>query len=143
MLDDLNNQLIEIVEIISNLEVEVSERCTYEFSNTEDQWRHDTLAELVAGIERLKYEDEGTLQSIQERLEFAKKIEFESITNYQEEWDKAIASISDQEKCPKYRGLTMKPQLGFVPIGRDPRSGHRELPTFKPERSPSAMLTEN
>jgi len=118
----LKDQLSELEEKIFILDAMVSERRTYKFSKTADQWRHDVLTELVDGIERLKYEDSSLLQSIRERLEFAETIEFESITNYQEEWDEAIASIADEEECPMYCGLKIVPQVGFVPIGRDDES---------------------
>ncbi|MFQ5655720.1 MAG: formylglycine-generating enzyme family protein, partial [Planctomycetota bacterium] len=32
-------------------------------------------------------------------------------------------SIADREECPLYDGLELEPQLGLVPVGRDPHSG--------------------
>ena len=42
---------------------------------------------------------------------------------YQEEWDEAIASVTDSSECPQNNGLRLKEQLGLVPIGRDPEPG--------------------
>jgi len=143
-LDGLKDQLTELEDKISILEAMVSERRTFEFSNTENQWRHDVLEELVAGIELLMDEDEGILQSIRERLEFASTIEKKSITNHHDEWDEAIASIGDEEDCPMYCCLTIERQVGFVPIGRDPKSGLWEFAHLQtgdiPERDANGNL---
>jgi hypothetical protein len=37
-------------------------------------------------------------------------------------WAEAIASIADPKASPEYEGLAITPQLGLLPIGRDPRS---------------------
>ena len=38
-------------------------------------------------------------------------------------WAAARASIADRVRCPAYRALEIPPQLGFVPLRRDPESG--------------------
>ncbi len=38
-------------------------------------------------------------------------------------WAEARASIADPALCPLYGGLALEPQLGLVPLGRDPSSG--------------------
>jgi len=143
-LDGFEGQLTELEEKIFILEEMVSERRTFEFPNTEDQWRHDTLAELVSGIEQLKHQDEGLLRNIHERCEFATTIEKRSISACRKEWDDAIASIANEEECPKYRGLTIQPLIGFVPIGRDNQSGLWEFAHLQtgdiPERNAEGKL---
>jgi len=62
------------------------------------------------------------LQSIHERLVFATTIEERSISAHRGEWDAAIASITNENECPQYRGLVIEPQIGIVPIGQDPRT---------------------
>jgi len=148
MLDGLKKQLTELEKRIFNLETMVSKRRTFEFSNIKDQWHHDTLVDLVSPIEQLMGQDEGISRSIRKRLEFAETIEFESITKYKDDWNEAIASIADEEECPMYGGLAIEPQIGFVPIGRDPRSGFWEFAHMQtgdiPERDAdkNLMLTE-
>ena len=34
-----------------------------------------------------------------------------------------VSSIANREECPQYAGLVLSPQLGLVPLGRDPDSG--------------------
>jgi len=56
---------------------------------------------------------------------------------------RAAASIADAGECPAYRGLFLAPQLGLVPLGRDPKSGLWEfvLPQSGtlPERGPDGL----
>jgi formylglycine-generating enzyme required for sulfatase activity len=37
-------------------------------------------------------------------------------------WSEAMASIASMAECPAYGGLRITPQLGLLPIGRDPES---------------------
>ena len=103
---------------------EVSKQRTWRFPNPELEWQHDTLSELVAGLETFTDPDpfKGALSSVKERLEFASTIHKKSIEDYKEAWEKAVSSIADPGHCPMYEGLRIKPQLGLVPIGRDPHS---------------------
>jgi formylglycine-generating enzyme required for sulfatase activity len=59
---------------------------------------------------------------VKDRLDFALTVEERSIDDYQKAWDLAIASIANEEECPRYKGLIIKSQIGFVPIDRDPNS---------------------
>jgi len=93
------------------------------FDNTEDQWKHDILAELVSGLSAFTDETTGTVKGVQDRLEFARSIYQESVEKHQQEWNDAINAISDMQRCPMYDGLLITPQVGLVPIGPDPDSG--------------------
>lgn len=93
------------------------------FEDTEIQWWHDTLSDLVSGLVELADTESGLLKKINDRLTFAATIEEKSIDDHTKAWEAAIASIGNREECPHYGGLEIKRQLGFVPIGRDPRSG--------------------
>lgn len=101
----------------------VNEEHNWTFEDTETQWRHDTLHELVTGLVRLADEEGGILKNVEERLAFASTIEKRSIDDCQELWDEAIASIADESECPQYQGLLIERVIGFVPIGQDPESG--------------------
>jgi formylglycine-generating enzyme required for sulfatase activity/tRNA A-37 threonylcarbamoyl transferase component Bud32 len=93
------------------------------FDDVETQWQHDTLAGLVSRLEALNDPGQSALGSVRQRLEFASTIRQLSIDDHREEWDRAIASIADPDECPLYGGLRITPQLGLVPVGRDPASG--------------------
>ena len=55
-----------------------------------------------------------------------------------------MASIRNREECPLYEGLEIEPQIGLVPLGRDPDSGLWEFAHVEsgeiPERSSDGKL---
>ena len=140
---------------VAALEQEIGERRTWHFADSEDQWWHDQLAGLVAGIEALADERTGLAGSgiapphgwsIQRRLAFAQRVEEESRSGPEaaRRWREAIASIADQSQCPAYGGLVIAPQLGLLPIGRDPHSKLWEFALLQsgtpPLRDPGGKL---
>ncbi len=123
---------------------------TWIFEDPRDQWMHDTLAALVADLERFcrpatPNERGGLLADLRARLAVARAIERETIDEPRELWDEAIASIADRDECPMYGGLVLTPQLGLVPMGRDPESGLWEFGVWQqtgevPQRGPDGRL---
>jgi formylglycine-generating enzyme required for sulfatase activity len=65
----------------------------------------------------------GTIARIRDRLAFAGNVRERSIDSERDAWSAAIRSIADPRECPRYGGLVIEPQMGLVPIGRDPASG--------------------
>ncbi len=114
------------------------------FADTTVQWRHDILTQLVTGLQTFSDPDPkvGTIANIDERLAFARNVRRNTIEQYDVEWEETIASIRDD--CPQYHGLTISPQLGLVPLGKDPGSGLWEFSHIQtgriPERSENGEL---
>ncbi len=118
---------------LASLRDEVSAWRPLRFASEEDAWWHDQLAKLVAGIEAFADREKGLIEGlstehgwgIARRKAFAETIEERTITGEQARalWDEAIASIADPAQCPAYGGLRIEPELGLLPIGRDPDSG--------------------
>ncbi|QEG33476.1 serine/threonine-protein kinase [Bythopirellula goksoeyrii] len=98
---------------------------SWQFDDPALHWQHKTLSRLVNDIHALESDDPqvSVLASIRKRLQFARTVQQRTIDDYLLEWDHACKSIADSEECPQYKGLTIKPQLGLVPLGRDPDSG--------------------
>jgi serine/threonine protein kinase/formylglycine-generating enzyme required for sulfatase activity len=88
-------------------------------------WQHRTLTRLVSGVKTLKSDDPtiSVLASVKKRLQFAQSVRQRTIEDYRLEWERACKSIANPHECPQYAGLVIKPQLGLVPLGRDPDSG--------------------
>ncbi|MCY2961554.1 MAG: SUMF1/EgtB/PvdO family nonheme iron enzyme [Planctomycetota bacterium] len=117
---------------VSDLQVSVEERRTWEFEGGEDRWWHAQLSKLVADLRAFTDTESGGLYSsgtsekhgwgIVRREEFARTIVERSVgcSEARRRWDEAIGAIG---KSPKYDGLKMTPQLGLLPIGADPASG--------------------
>ncbi|MCZ6652156.1 MAG: bifunctional serine/threonine-protein kinase/formylglycine-generating enzyme family protein [Planctomycetota bacterium] len=109
---------------IRDLESVVATRRRWRFPGSEEQWHHDKLAQLVAGLDVFTDPDpkKGTLANVEQRLAFAETIEQRSISGPEAAaaWSQARADVALLEA---YGGLDLKPQLGLMPLRRDARSG--------------------
>ena len=95
----------------------VQRRGLWIFPTVEEQWMHDTLAELVQRM--IRFTDE-TIRDVDQRLAFAETIHQRSIQDHEAKWASTIRAIAGSDR---YDGLLLDPLEGFVPIGSDPRSG--------------------
>jgi formylglycine-generating enzyme required for sulfatase activity len=116
----------------------------YRFAGAEEQWEHDTLAGLVAGIEDFAAK---MIPDVERRIEVARTVRARTIEAPApaEAWQRALASIADPAACPRYQGLRLAPQLGLVPLGRDAGSGLWEFAHLEsgepPARDASGKLS--
>ncbi len=116
-------QLARVEMEIEELDME-SESRTRAFPDPEVQWMHDVLSGLVSDLRAFGASERGDVRRVETWLAFAREVRKRSLEGDAAElWKRAIASIGDPAQCPQYGGLTLKPQLGLVPIGRDPASG--------------------
>jgi len=142
----LEGDLAALEARIETLGATIERERPYEFEDEEDAWWHETLVSLVSGLAGFMAEDRhgATVGSVEARLEFARAIRKRSIEDPQAEWDEAIASIANRGECPPYDGLSIREQLGLVPIGRDPDSGLWEFwhvqTGERPERDENGKL---
>jgi formylglycine-generating enzyme required for sulfatase activity/serine/threonine protein kinase len=124
------------------------------FASDEDRWWHNQLTRLVAAIQAFADERSGAIRGISPRFGpgigrrrgIALTIEERTVSGREAAalWSEAIASIRDEQQCPTYEGLELRPQLGLLPIGRDRDSGLWEfahvLTGDVPERDPDGRL---
>jgi len=101
------------------------ERVTWSYADPEDQLRFDALQALVPALAPFvdTPDAEGLVRRMERRLEFARSVEDRSFRDAREAWERAIASIGDVRDSPAYGGASIRPQLGLVPLRRDPESG--------------------
>ncbi len=87
----------------------------------QQQWRYETLFDLLASLDRMI----RLIEEVEARLEGVAWIAERTIESREAQWSwaGAIESIASPERCPMYGGLELSPQMGLVPIGRDPLSG--------------------
>jgi formylglycine-generating enzyme required for sulfatase activity/serine/threonine protein kinase len=95
------------------------------FASVDDRWLHDVQEELVRRLEALAAPERGLRADVGRRLELARRVEEETLTGETARalWREACAAIADPARSPLYGGLVLKPQLGLLPLGADPRSG--------------------
>jgi serine/threonine protein kinase/formylglycine-generating enzyme required for sulfatase activity len=95
------------------------------FASLEDQHLHDNLASLVSDLEHLAEPDPrvGLIAEMRSRVELARTVERATLVDARGAWEQAVASIADTQASPKYGGLSIVPQVGLVPIGRNEATG--------------------
>ncbi len=102
------------------------------FADVATEFRHQLLAELVEKLEQLTHPKAGQIARLRQRLTVARNVRRQTVEEPGELWQEAITAIADPQRSPAYEGLRIAPQLGLVPVGRDPHSGLWEfahLPT--------------
>lgn len=85
-----------------------------------DEWLADGLEELLgrqAGVAALE-------PRVAAGLEFARSVRERSIGAAGPAWERAARELAED---PRFAGVALAPQLGLLPLGRDPESGLQEF----------------
>jgi len=98
---------------------------TVRFADQQHEFHYLHLQKLVADLDVFVNPDphRGTIAKVRDRLAFAETIRERSLESVRGAWSDAIRSIADTRACPRYGGLVVEPQIGLVPLGRDPDTG--------------------
>jgi serine/threonine protein kinase/formylglycine-generating enzyme required for sulfatase activity len=149
LLDKLGQQLEEDRIARDKILQQARDAVRWRFGDSDTQWWHDTLAQLVEGLQRLGKRDltTGSLASVRHRLGRARTIHSQTVENHIEEWEEAIYDVANSDL---YGQLELEPQAGLIPLGPDLESGlwefiHTETGTH-PERDPATeefIMTPN
>ncbi|MHC5211234.1 MAG: bifunctional serine/threonine-protein kinase/formylglycine-generating enzyme family protein [Planctomycetota bacterium] len=106
------------------------------FASPRDAYLHDHIGGLLATLAAMRA-DGGPIDRVAERRAWATDLPRLTLEEPSARWDACIASIADREQCPAYDGLEIEPQLGLVPLGRNPDAGLWEFAFPRPgEREP-------
>jgi serine/threonine protein kinase/formylglycine-generating enzyme required for sulfatase activity len=125
-------QLLESVRERGRIHPETGWR----FQSPRDDYLHAHIVDLLASIEAFGSPG-GRLEEVAAREAWALGLQALTIDGHRETWQAAIASIADPEQCTAYDGLVIEPQLGLVPLARNPDSGLWEFAFPRPnERLP-------
>jgi len=118
-------KLRQAEEQIAALRADTRRAHRFVFASEEDQKLHDHLSALVDDLRGLSDPDPavGLIAEMRRRETLARTIERATLVDPAAAWERAAASIADRAECPEYGGLTVTPQIGLVPLGRDPASG--------------------
>jgi formylglycine-generating enzyme required for sulfatase activity/tRNA A-37 threonylcarbamoyl transferase component Bud32 len=96
----------------------------WSYASETDAWHDETLATLISDLEQFADDDPrlGTMADVASRVDDARKVQ-EALAASETAWIAACRSIADPDACPRYAGLAIRPQMGLVPLRRDPGSG--------------------
>jgi serine/threonine protein kinase/formylglycine-generating enzyme required for sulfatase activity len=121
---EVEERLKSFQENLAILVAEPLSRRAWTFDDPEARLRFDTLESLVPalGVFLDSGAQDGSLRRMQARLELARTVEKRTLVDERATWEAAIASIGDRSESPHYHGLLIRPQLGLVPLRRDPRT---------------------
>ena len=84
------------------------------FASSEDAWMHQVVSDLLDGLARIP----DLQRNIEARRAFVRDLRARSIEAHRDDWDDVCRAV----KSPRYGWLEMRPQVGLVPLGRDPDS---------------------
>ncbi|MEM7198945.1 MAG: bifunctional serine/threonine-protein kinase/formylglycine-generating enzyme family protein [Planctomycetota bacterium] len=110
-----------IADVEAALRVRAAESARVERPDADLQFLHDRLENLLG---RLRVVHGELLPDLRWRLDWSRRIRAESVDAYRDAWAQARREV---EQTPAYRGLTLAPQIGLVPLGADPDSGLQEF----------------
>ena len=108
---------------IERLRATVADHDAWVFTDHAAQARSEELSRVLSDALELDDRIDGGIVLMEARMRSTQAVERESLIDAADSWRAALASIADPKACPKYAGLTIEPQYGLVPLGRDPDSG--------------------
>jgi len=142
----LEKKRAQIIDEIDSLEAAFSHQGSWQFADSEEKWLHDKLVRLVDELERFVDADplEGEIADVRRRIDLAGEIERNTVIDQADSWKKTADVIADPAISPLYDGLRLAPQVGLIPIGRDPDSGLYEFAVYgtgeTPERDEAGRI---
>ncbi|MFT7617951.1 MAG: serine/threonine protein kinase/formylglycine-generating enzyme required for sulfatase activity [Planctomycetota bacterium] len=116
-----------------------------DFSGDADlEFRYETLQKLVGELKKYSEDEYGVTKSIKRRIELSMQIEQATLFDHQERWRAARERVGGSAL---YDGLNLKPQLGLIPLGPDPKTQFEEFAHWQthvgplPERDERGRIT--
>ena len=90
--------------------------------DAERRWWRTNLEGLVEDLAAFTAPELGTLARVRARRAHLGEVQSRSLAHEDaaRRWAEALASIADREACPRYDGLELEPQLGLLPLRRNP-----------------------
>ena len=106
--------------MLRGLRAKIALQSAPEFLDEERATRLASLRELVQGIPEL----DAVIDKVRERRDFALHLKERTIDGALHLWKRAREEVRADDR---FTGFDLTPQLGLVPLGKDPRSGLQEF----------------
>jgi formylglycine-generating enzyme required for sulfatase activity len=121
----MTGELARLETAMQPLVEKLAQRSRWILPLAQDQMEHDELDALVVALADLARNDPpGLLADVRRRLAEADTLRARTVDAHEEIWRRAAAAL---RASPAYAGLDLRPQVGLVPLGADPRSGMHEF----------------
>ncbi|MBT8467435.1 MAG: serine/threonine protein kinase, partial [Deltaproteobacteria bacterium] len=121
---DRSAEVIRLDREIRMLRQKVDFPASYSFESSMDHVLHDSLALLLGDFHSFADPQRGLVTSVRERLVWAETVQALTIDAYRDAWTTASEELS---RDPRFAGFRMQPQLGLIPLGRNPQTGLQEF----------------
>ena len=95
----------------------VSREPEFVFDDRSQEYLHDQLEPLIGQLEEFARSE---VSAVEKRLTWAESVKSATIDEFAGEWQSVIQELAHSEL---YGDLEMTPQVGLVPLGKDPDSG--------------------
>jgi formylglycine-generating enzyme required for sulfatase activity/serine/threonine protein kinase len=117
-LEDIDRRIGEVRSQLGDIEL-------WRFATPELQLEHDTLARTVEALEAFADPASGLVADVRARLAWARSVEERTLSAFASQWQRAADEV--RSAGSPYVGMKLVPQLGLVPLGRDPSTGLQEF----------------
>jgi serine/threonine protein kinase/formylglycine-generating enzyme required for sulfatase activity len=116
----------------------------WRFRDHADQFLHDALRDLVAGLARFADGEDGARHRVRGSLQWAATLRARTIEGFAAEWQRAAEAVAADARFAHTLREPLRPQLGLVPLGADPDSRLQEFALLRsgsvPARGESGRL---
>ena len=113
---------------LARREARAAERQTWRFADPDLAWQHEALTALVVELGTFATDDLGGLARMRTAAaDLQRATALAADPAVQQLWREVAAAVADAQRSPFYRGLSLRPQFGLLPLGRDPHSGLQEF----------------
>lgn len=99
----------------------------------DDGLSRQRLEDLLVGLDRLRNDAFSPLAWLHHKERLVREERRVTVDDARSQWNHALAEIA---ATPGYEGLAARPQLGLLPLGRDPASGLQEFALWRSGRTP-------
>lgn len=100
----------------------------------DDGLSRQRLQDLLVGLDRLRDDEFSPLGWLRHKRQLVHDERRVTLDDAMAAWDRALVEIAAH---PGYGGVPAQPQLGLLPLGRDPVSGLQEFALWRSGRTPT------
>lgn len=134
----------KLLRRLKHVEATLADRSAFEFTTPQARQRAAELERILNDARELALPIDGGIARMNERVRAVRDAEARSLRDGAAAWREVGAYLAGEEGQRRYLGLSVAPQFGLLPLGRDPHSGLLEFVDVttgsSPHRAPDGAL---